>query len=56
MKENEEKVKWSFKEAQILFHSNLHNSTLQEQVAFRCNRLQSHEFKILESQRVRSWI
>jgi len=56
MKENEKKVKWSSKEAQILLHSNLCNSTLQEHVAFICNRHQAHELKILKGQQVWLWI
>ncbi len=55
-KKIKEKLKWSSKEAQILLYSNLHNSTLQEQAAFICNRLQAHEFRTLEGQQVWSWI
>jgi hypothetical protein len=46
MKEDKEKLEWSFKEAQILLHSNFRDSTLQKQVTFMCNRL--HKFRILE--------
>jgi hypothetical protein len=52
MRIDEEKVRWSLEEAQILFHFDLNNSTFQEQVALICNTFQAYEFKILKGQQV----
>lgn len=52
MKIDEEKVRWSLEEAQILFHFDFSNSTFQEQVTLICNTFQAYELKILEGQQV----
>ncbi len=50
MRIDEEKVRWSLEEAQILFHFDLSNSTFQEQVALICNTFQAYELRILKGQ------